>query len=87
MLIYNDGTYYHYFKNDTIELTCKGTWEKAKDVYCGIELDNFENYNELGSNYEEFGSYFLLKDGEYLNNGLDGNNEYSFIKSSETLTK
>jgi len=80
LLINKNGTYFHYYKKDTLELTCKGTWEKSEDASCGIEFDDFEDYNELGSGFKKYGSYFLIIDGKYLNNGFDGENEFSFLK-------
>ena len=80
LLINKNGTYFHYYKKDTLEFSCRGKWKKSDDVKCGIHLYDWENYNELGSNFEQYGSYFLKIDGDYLNNGLDGEIPSSFKK-------
>lgn len=76
----NDGTFTHYYKKDSIELTHKGRWEMSKNDLCKIELREFKNFNELGEHYEDYGLYLLFINGEYLDNGLDGNTESSFKK-------
>ncbi len=77
----SDMTYLHFYKKDNVTLSQRGVWELKKNPYYGIELFQFCDYNEKGTNYEKFGVYVLIIEGKYLNNGFDGNNASSFEKN------
>ena len=75
-----DGTYVHYYRKDTVVLSQDGYWKKSKEDNCIIELENWKSFNEGGEKYEVYGIYLLYLQGDYLNNGPDGNTSTSFKK-------
>lgn len=75
-----DMTYYHYYEEDSILLSQKGRWMIDEDEKNTIILFDFQNYNDEGKNFKEYGTYLLMKNGNYLNNGYDGNSRGSFFK-------
>lgn len=78
----DDGTYYHFFKNDSIELANSGEWHIRKDNNCIIELYDYKNFNDEGSNYEDFGIYLLWINNDYLDNSPDGESSTSFKRKN-----
>jgi len=80
LIIRKDGTFYHYYNNGEIELHDNGTWKKNDDGYCKIELSQWKNFNEKGTDYEDFMSGLLFINGSYLDIGPDGESSTSFIK-------
>jgi len=76
----NDGSFSHYFKNDTIEITNFGQWEKTNDGYCTIELRKWKTFNQDGVNYEIYNNKFLYINRDYLDMGPDGESSTSFKK-------
>ena len=75
--INENGTYYHFYKKNDIELINKDTWEKSDDGYCKIKLKNWKNFNEMGA-YQEFIFDFLYINGDYLDVTPDGTSSTSF---------
>ena len=78
--INKDGTYLHFFKKESIELTSKGTWKKVDDSYCKIELEDWRDYNVNGENYEDYILALLFINGGYLDISPDGDSSNSFKK-------
>lgn len=82
LILKEDGNYYHYYKENGIELSSSGKWKKIDDPYCKISVSNWENYNEKGLEYETFGSIFYIN-GNYLDRTPDGENWESFKKETD----
>lgn len=76
----NDGSFSHYFKNDTIEITNFGQWEKIDDGYCTIKMRKWKTFNQDGINYEIYNNKYLYINGKYLDIGPDGESSTSFKK-------
>lgn len=83
LIINTDGTYLHYYKYASMELSQKGEWKIGDAAYNSINLYDFCNYNEDGLSFKKFDIYFLVKDGDYLNPGYDGMVRGSFRKEKE----
>lgn len=81
-----DGTYCHYYKKDSIILSVRGNWEKIDKPNCSISLKNWENYNDMGKDYQKFAYYVLIVNGDYLNPGFDGD-VYSSFKKGDSVSK
>lgn len=75
-----NGTYYHFFKNDSIELKNTGRWYISEEDNCIIKLRDFKNFNEDGAQYKDFGIYMLWINHNYLDDGPDGESSTSFEK-------
>jgi len=75
-----DGTYYHYYKEDNVEVNCSGKWEKVNDPYCKIRLYNWKNFNVKGLNFEYFKRTIFYINNQYLDRTPDGNSLESFKK-------
>ena len=75
-----NGTFYHYYKNENVELSNEGSWKKSNDGYCKIELKDWKNFNEKGGAYEEFMLGLLFINGNYLDISPDGESSTSFKK-------
>ncbi|MDD3014657.1 MAG: hypothetical protein PHC34_13230 [Candidatus Gastranaerophilales bacterium] len=78
--INENGTYFHYYKNDSLELSQEGLWKISQHENSVIELSNWKNYNELGKDYEDYNMYLLFINGNFLNVTPDGNAASSFEK-------
>jgi hypothetical protein len=74
----DDGTFFHYYKDDNVVLTDKGTWLKSNDGYCEIELSEWKSFNELGAKFETLGNGILWINDKYLDISPDGNSSSSF---------
>jgi hypothetical protein len=75
----NDGTFYHYFKNQTNEFSHFGTWEISKDGYCKIEFSEWENYNKDGVDFHKhIDGMTLFINGNSLDYTPDGSNSKSY---------
>ena len=83
--IKKDGTFYHYFKKDTVMLDNMGVWEWTKKGYCIIELKKWKSFNLDGLNYENYGNKFLHINRNYLDMGPDGESNTSFKKENNIL--
>ncbi|AWH84841.1 hypothetical protein HYN59_06740 [Flavobacterium album] len=81
MIINTDGTYFQYYKKDTLKFSNKGKWTLSEDGYCTIDLENWHNYNEPDRKEKIYGSFLFYIDGEYLNEGPEGQNSGSFKKN------
>lgn len=79
LILNENGNYYHYYKENGVEKSSSGTWEKVDDPYCKIRLTNWENYNEKGLSYNVRGSIFYIN-GDYLDTSPDGEDLDSFKK-------
>lgn len=75
-----DGTFFHYFKKDTIVLEHWGNWKWTENGYCYIRLHEWKSFNELGLMYEDYGNGSLYVNGNYLDIGPDGESLTSFKK-------
>lgn len=76
----DDGTFFHYYKEDNVVLTDKGNWVKSNDGYCEIELSEWKNFNELGGKFQTYGNGILWINDKYLDISPDGNSSSSFEK-------
>jgi hypothetical protein len=81
-----DGTFSHYYKEDTIQLSHHGTWNQSKKNGCLIEFDSWKTFNEDGKNYQKYGNGLLWISYNYLDIGPDGESSTSFEKSSEDMS-
>jgi len=86
LILTKDSTFYHYYKNEQQKLMDSGKWNFNKK-YCYIEFNQWKNFNEKGTDYEEFGNYILFVNGKYLDIGPDGESSKSFIKKTKTDEK
>lgn len=86
LIIKKDNHYIHYFKKDSVVLSQEGRWEFLTDGFERIELIDFNNYNEKGANFIMIKNHILIKQGDYLNNGFDGNTYSSFKLSNSNNT-
>lgn len=77
-----NGTFFHYYKKDSIESFSKGTWEKSSDGDCRIDFSEWKNFNEDGKQYRVFGNGILFINGNYLDISPDGNSSSSFLKQN-----
>lgn len=84
--IKKDGTFSHYYKEDTFQLSHHGKWKMREKSNCVIEFDSWKSFNEDGKNYEKYGSNFLYKSSNYLDIGPDGESSTSFEKSNEDMS-
>jgi len=84
--IKKDGTFSHYYKEDTLNFSHHGTWKMREKSNCVIEFDSWKSFNEDGKNYEKYGSNFLYKSSNYLDISSDGSSSTSFEKSREDIT-
>ena len=75
-----DGTFLHYYQENSLTLTHEGTWKKSDDGHCILEFSEWKNYNNGGENFEEFGNGLLWINGEHLDIGPDGESSTSFVK-------
>jgi len=75
-----NGTFFHFYKENNIILTDKGTWKKSEDGYCYIDLSNWKNFNELGQDFKVYGNGILYGSEEYLDISPDGKSSTSFKK-------
>lgn len=80
LLLNENGTFLHYYKQNDKTFEDKGIWKKSKNGYCEIEFSNWKNFNELGENYHDFANGILWISGDYLDNGPDGESSTSFKK-------
>ncbi|WP_396179842.1 hypothetical protein [Flavobacterium sp.] len=87
LVIKDNGTYFHYYKKDSVELYHKGVWQKAKNENCVFEFKNWKSYNERGQDYDDYGIYLLFVNGNYLDNGPDGNSASSFENTDSPSLK
>lgn len=83
LIIKKNNHYFHYFKKDSVVLSQEGKWEFLTDGFERIELINFNNYNEKGADFITIKNHILIKAGDYLNNGFDGNTYSSYKLSNE----
>jgi hypothetical protein len=83
LLINDDGTFLHYYKENGKTFEDKGTWKKSDNGYCEIEFSNWKNFNELGENYVQFGNGILWISGENLDIGPDGESSTSFKRDKD----
>ena len=80
LLLNKDGTFEHFYKEDSITLKQNGTWKRSNDGYCKIELSEWNSYNENGADFEKFGNGLFWINGKYLDMTPDGNSRSSFEK-------
>ena len=83
LFINKDGTFHHYYKEDDLVLEQRGTWKRSNDGYCKIEFNQWNNYNEKGSDFQELKNGLFWINGKYLDNTPDGNDHSSFVKSKK----
>jgi len=81
LLLNIDGTFEHYYKEEDIVLTQNGTWKRSNDGYCKLEFSEWNNYNEKGTDFEEFGNGLFWVNGKYLDMSPDGDSSSSFEKA------
>jgi antitoxin component YwqK of YwqJK toxin-antitoxin module len=82
-----DGTFFHYYKKDTVVRSHTGKWEKTDKndcielypwvVYGKAEQKNLEDFNVTFGT--QIGNMFFWQYGKYLNNNPDGTDACSFI--------
>jgi hypothetical protein len=83
LLLNDDGTFLHYYKENDKTFEDKGTWKKSDNGYYEIEFSNWKNFNEAGKNFEEFGNGILWISGSNLDIGPDGESSTSFRKNKD----
>jgi len=83
LLLNEDGTFLHFYKENNKTLEDKGTWKKSDNGYCDIEFSNWKNFNEAGANFQEFGNGILCINGNSLDIGPDGESSTSFVKNKD----
>jgi hypothetical protein len=76
----DNGTFLHYYKKGTIELSSEGSWKKNTNGYCYIELSEWKSFNEDGEKFKVFGNGILYINNDYLDISPDGNSSNSFLK-------
>jgi hypothetical protein len=82
--LYENGTFYHFFQEDSIKLENSGKWDVIEDNgYHVIEFENWNDYNEKGTGYEEHSRGLLFINGKYLDVSPDGNDFDSFVKEEK----
>ena len=83
LVLRDNGTFLHYYKENNLEFTDTGTWKKSSSGYCTIEFSNWKTFNESGKDYKELGNGILWISGQYLDIGPDGESSVSFIRKRE----
>lgn len=81
-----DGTFSHYYKEGTIQLSHHGTWKRDKKSNCIIKLREWKTFNEDGKEYELLGGSDFFISYNYLDIGPDGESSTSFKKSNEDMS-
>lgn len=82
--LYENGTFYHFFQEDSIKLENSGKWDVIEDNgYHVIEFENWNDYNEKGTGYEDHRRGLLFINGKYLDVTPDGDDYDSFIREEK----
>ena len=82
--LHENGTFYHFFQEDSITLENSGKWNVIEDNgYHVIEFENWNDYNEKGTGYEEHSRGLLFINGKYLDVTPDGDGYDSFVREEK----
>ena len=83
LLLKDDGTFIHYFKEGNTEIKDEGTWQMSNKGHCIIEFSNWKTFNQDGLKYSNQYNGLLWINYEFLDNGPDGKTVSSFEKLKE----
>ena len=79
-----NGTFYHFFQQDSIKLESRGKWDVVNDNgYHVVEFDNWKDFNEKGIEFKEYSRGLLFINGKYLDVTPDGDDYDSFIREKK----
>ncbi len=79
-----DGSFLHYYSKGDKIITDTGKWNKSDNNFCEIEFSNWKSFNELGLDFENYGSGILFVKGKSLDITPDGESNTSFTKDDST---
>jgi len=78
--ILKGGKFTHFYSKGKLTLKHSGTWEKNKNGYCGLEFNEWKNFETKGEKFEILGNRILFINGKYLDHSPDGTSLSSFVK-------